>query len=74
MTSSYFVERTADIAKRVRNSLAQWTTSYQRRRAWSERFDRVYAELSSATDRDLADVGISRLNIREIAYEAADAC
>ncbi len=33
-------------------------------------FRRIYNELSGMTDRDLADIGISRGMIRSIAYEA----
>jgi uncharacterized protein YjiS (DUF1127 family) len=32
---------------------------------------RTLHELEGTSDRDLADIGISRLSIREIAYEAA---
>ncbi len=31
----------------------------------------VYDELAACSDRDLADLGISRLNIRDIARQAA---
>ncbi len=41
-----------------------------RRRA---EFARVYNELASLSDRDLADIGVSRPMIRQIAAEAAQA-
>jgi uncharacterized protein YjiS (DUF1127 family) len=34
-------------------------------------FTRTVAELNALTDRELADLGISRLRITEIAHEAA---
>jgi uncharacterized protein YjiS (DUF1127 family) len=42
--------------------------------AWSERraiFNRTVAELDALTDRDLADLGIPRADIRRIARDAA---
>lgn len=41
------------------------------RRARRARFARTLTDLQSASDRDLADIGISRLVIREVAYETA---
>ena len=38
-----------------------------RRRLYSQ----TLAELSALTDRDLTDLGLSRANIAELAYEAA---
>ncbi|WP_417270538.1 DUF1127 domain-containing protein [Celeribacter sp.] len=42
-------------------------------RAQRVEFDKVYNELAQMTDRDLADIGISRGQIRDIAKQAADA-
>ena len=42
-------------------------TAVQRRRTYA----RTVAELTALTDRDLTDLGISRLSIPEIAHEAA---
>ena len=41
------------------------------RRAQHSAYVRTLHELQSSSDRDLADIGISRLSIKEIAYEAA---
>lgn len=41
------------------------------RRAKRNAYVRTLNELQSSSDRDLADIGISRLLIKEIAYEAA---
>ncbi|WP_414590926.1 DUF1127 domain-containing protein [Ancylobacter sp. G4_0304] len=43
-------------------------TAFERRRAYSQ----VTDELSAFTDRDLADLGISRHDIPTIAQQAAD--
>ena len=40
-------------------------------RARRAEYNRVHAELSYMSDRDLADIGISRVSIRDIAREAA---
>lgn len=42
-------------------------TAIQQRRVYT----RTVAELNALTDRELADLGISRLSIAEIAHEAA---
>jgi len=42
-------------------------TAVRQRRVYT----RTVAELNALTDRELADLGISRLGISEIAYEAA---
>ena len=41
------------------------------RRARRSVYIRTLRELESTSDRDLADIGISRLSIREIAYDSA---
>ena len=41
------------------------------RRAQHSAYVRTLRELQRSSDRDLADIGISRLSIKEIAYEAA---
>ncbi|SFK33825.1 DUF1127 domain-containing protein [Celeribacter marinus] len=42
-------------------------------RAQRAEFTKIYNELASMTDRDLADIGISHGQIREIAEQAAAA-
>lgn len=41
------------------------------RRAQHSAYVRTLRELQCSSDRELADIGISRLSIKEIAYEAA---
>jgi len=41
------------------------------RRARRSTYFRIIDELEGTSDRNLADIGISRLSIKEIAYEAA---
>ncbi|NOX40197.1 MAG: DUF1127 domain-containing protein [Alphaproteobacteria bacterium] len=41
------------------------------RRALRSAYVRTLRELEATSDRDLADIGISRLSIKDIAYEAA---
>lgn len=55
-------ERAARLAEGVRN----W-------RAKRAEYDRVYAELSMLTDRDLNDIGVSRVQIHDIARQASNA-
>ena len=43
----------------------------RRRRAERRSFRRTHAELSRMTDRELADVGITRLEIADVALEVA---
>lgn len=48
----------------------------QRLQAHRERmraFDRTYRELAGMTDRELADIGVSRSQVRDIALAAANA-
>jgi uncharacterized protein YjiS (DUF1127 family) len=42
-------------------------TAFARRRLYSQ----TLAELSRLTDRELADLGISRLSVAQVAHEAA---
>ncbi|EPX83552.1 DUF1127 domain-containing protein [Salipiger mucosus] len=52
---------------RVQALLETWKV----RRAQRAEYNRVRRELSGMTDRDLADIGIPRVSIDDIAYEAA---
>jgi len=51
--------------------LAQALATFKEARARRAQYLRVLAELSATTDRELADLGISPLSIRDIAYQAA---
>lgn len=44
--------------------------------AWNQRrlYARTVAELNALSDRELADLGIARVSIRDIAHEAAYGC
>ena len=52
----------------VRRTLANWREDLERHR----RFNRIYAELSSLTDRELADIGITRAQVVDVAWDAAN--
>jgi uncharacterized protein YjiS (DUF1127 family) len=41
--------------------------------AWNQRrvYNRTVAELNALSDRELSDLGIARISIRDIAHEAA---
>ena len=51
--------------------LADTWQELRRHRAERRLFRRTHAELSRMTDRELADVGISRFQIADVALEAA---
>jgi uncharacterized protein YjiS (DUF1127 family) len=53
-------DRFSSVVKMVKEAVA-------RRRLYS----RTLAELTALTDRDLTDLGLSRANIADLAYEAA---
>jgi len=65
---------TADLF-RPRIRLRDWFEASRKaaavRRAQHSAYVRTLHELQRSSDRDLADIGISRLSIKEIAYEAA---
>lgn len=52
------------------NRIESLRTQVSRRRAQRAESDRVFLELSSMTDYELTDLGISRLSIRDVAAEA----
>lgn len=67
------IARTAEIERQLRSGAAgpgRWIV--EARRAWSEHqaYRNTVAELGAMSDRDLADIGISRLVIREVARNA----
>ncbi len=45
--------------------------SLKLRRARREEFNRVYGELNAMSERELADIGLSSLMVRDIALQAA---
>lgn len=51
----------------VRNTLAAWNDAAKRRAVYAQ----VRAELGYMSDRDLADINLSRHQIDEIAFQAA---
>lgn len=55
------------ISEFVAHFVASWKADRQRRAL----YNRTLGELRAMTDRDLADIGISRLQIGDIAREAA---
>lgn len=56
------------ILSRLRGILATWRRELERHRV----FERTYGELASLSDRELSDIGVSRWQIVEIAWDAAD--
>lgn len=53
------------------NHIAAYVASYKEARARGAAYDRTLGELRAMTDRDLADIGIARIQIEDIAYKAA---
>lgn len=51
--------------------IAAYVASYKEARARRAVYDRTFGELNAMTDRDLADIGLARVQIEDIAYEAA---
>ena len=51
----------------VNNAIAQIKTASARRAVYRE----VYGQLHNMSDRDLADIGVSRITIRDVAVQAA---
>ena len=60
ITMTYQAERSTGIVERVRRFIAV-------RRMESS----IFAELDALSDRDLADIGLVRFNLRDVAREAA---
>jgi uncharacterized protein YjiS (DUF1127 family) len=55
------------ITSGLRNLLAGWRRELAAHRV----FERTYNELASLTDRELADIGVSRSQIVDISWDAA---
>jgi uncharacterized protein YjiS (DUF1127 family) len=53
---------------RLRTALGNWRRDFERHR----RFERVYGELSQLSDRELADIGLSRSQVVDTAWDASD--
>lgn len=70
---AYFTDTTArnDLTGRVLATLAQWFDAAATRRAKRRVYRATFNELASLTNRDLADLGINRSEIKRLAYEAA---
>ena len=59
--------RTADLGARLRGAWSEIREDLERRRVYNETF----AQLNALSDRDLLDIGLSRLQIPDLAREAA---
>ena len=57
----------ASVVSGLRGILAGWRMDLERHRI----FKQTYGELSSLTDRELADIGVGRSQIVDIAWDAA---
>lgn len=56
------------LSRYIRNLMVE----ANRARARRDTYNRVYSELSTMTDRELADINLSRLAIRDVALTAAE--
>lgn len=48
-----------------------WIARMRRGLEQARRYREIYAELDAMTDRELADLGFARSDIRDVAHEAA---
>lgn len=51
--------------------LARRFSFWRQQRDRQRRFEKTYASLQALSDKDLADIGLSRLSLRDIAWEKA---
>ena len=59
--------RTADLGAWLRSAWSEFRDDLERRRVYND----TYAQLNGLSDRDLSDIGVSRLQIGDIARDAA---
>jgi uncharacterized protein YjiS (DUF1127 family) len=62
----------ATLVETVSHTVDDWRGRLARRRAWRRAYDRTFRELSAYTDREMADLGISRIDIAELSRQEAD--
>jgi uncharacterized protein YjiS (DUF1127 family) len=66
-----FLENTrGQLAQGIPGRLQFFLGQLRQYRALRRKYERTYSELARMSDRDLADIGISRLSIRDVAREA----
>lgn len=53
-------------------TLSRWVQRLRDLRAYRQAYDQTFGELSMLSDRDLADIGVSRSDITDIATRAAE--
>ena len=58
--------RTSDFGDWLRSAWSEFREDLERRRVYNE----TYAQLNALSDRDLSDIGVSRLQIGDIARDA----
>lgn len=51
--------------------LAQRFAFWRQQRDRQRRFEKTYASLQALSDKELADIGLCRLNLRDLAWEKA---
>jgi uncharacterized protein YjiS (DUF1127 family) len=61
-----------NIMGKLHDFAAQWQTARDQRAIYNRTYNRTYNELNRLEDRDLADIGIARAAIAEIARDAAE--
>jgi|GEM_PF-3193111 len=56
----------------VSQNLRKLNEKLRQRVAWRKVYSHTFQELKRLSDRDLADLGMTRVNLRQIATEAAN--
>ena len=70
---AYYTQTTTRgaLTERALATVAHWLEAAATRRTKRRVYRQTFAELASLSNRDLADLGIHRAEIKRIAYEAA---
>lgn len=66
-----YVNNSRAISLGLTDRLAAMIASYKAQRAQRAIYDRTVYELNHLTDRELSDLGIARISIRDVAQVAA---
>lgn len=66
------VAQRSDLVERILGTVAHAFEAAAERRAKQRVFRTTYAELSALTNRELADLGLHRSELKRVAWEAAN--
>ena len=66
-----YVNSTRVVGNGLAERISMWLKSLKIAAQRRAVFERTVQELNALTNRELADLGIARLNIRDVAYAAA---